>query len=131
MKIEWTRQNTLTVIFVGVALLVIIFLSLPSSKTDNTQALLNAQKKELSVQYEKQISDKQLLVNKGQADIKVLQSQAAQKQAALIISQEKYKVILSRYQELQKEKENVKPQPTNQALRNSFDLLGFPPLPIK
>jgi type VI protein secretion system component VasK len=117
MTIEWTRRNILIGVLVVVAIVAILYLSWPARQPDNTQQIVNDAKKALEAQYTKQLKEKDLAVKDFQS--------------RLTVSESKYKLIVRKYQDLQKEKENVKPPQTNAELRDRFVALGFPPVPVK
>jgi hypothetical protein len=100
------------------AILVIVYLSIPScSKPVTPAAVINQAQAQMTAQFTAQIKEKDTLI----LDYK----------NKLVVSQGKYTALVQRYNDLQKEKINVKPPQTNAELRNRFIALGYPPLAVK
>jgi hypothetical protein len=99
------------------AIIVIVYLSIPKTPTGNTAQILDNAAEEIKAPLIKQIADKDV-------EIKTIKNQ-------LIVSDGKYKVLVKKYIDLQKEKDNVRPPTTNEELRSRYDAAGFPMLPIK
>jgi hypothetical protein len=101
-----------------VALLVIVYLSIPScSKSVTPTVVINQAQAAMETQFKAQLKDKDVQI----ADYK----------NKLVVSQGKYTALVQRYNALQKEKENVKAPVTNKELRDRFTALGYPPLAVK
>ena len=120
MKIGQTEISNSTVIIAVIALIAIIALvwvAWPSKAPVSSQATINEVKDQLEAQFNKEIEAKDLQIK----DYK----------SRLVVSDGKYKALVKKYADLQKEKENVKAPVTNAELRDRFVALGYPPLPIK
>ena len=108
-------------IFIGAAVLglivVFIYLSIPPSKPAGTQQTINDVKAELEKQYAKQLEDKA--------------TQIKDYQSRLTLSEGRYRVLVDKYVDLERRKNDVKPPVTNAELRDRFTALGYAPLPIK
>ena len=121
MKIFNTEINNKWVGIAGIilaAILVIAYLSIHScSKPVTPTAVINQAQQQMTAQFTAQIKEKDSLI----LDYK----------NKLIVSQGKYTALVQRYNDLQKEKINVKPPQTNAELRNRFIALGYPPLAVK
>jgi hypothetical protein len=117
MQIEMSRTRWAIVILAVAAAIPLLYISWPSPKPANVQQIINDTKKELEVQYMKQVAEKETA-------LKYLKSR-------LVVSEGKYKALVKKYIDLQKEKENVKPPQTNAELRDRFTALGYPPLSAK
>ncbi len=117
---QWIIDNKFlvgigTILLIGI--IAIIYLSWPSPKPIDTQQIINNAKIELEKQYVNQLKEKDMQIFDGKS--------------RLVISESKYKTLVNRYNDLQKEKVNVAPPNTNQELRDRFTALGYPPLPAK
>ncbi len=117
---QWIIDNKFlvgigTILLIGI--IAIIYLSWPSPKPIDTQQIINNAKIELEKQYVNQLKEKDMQIFDGKS--------------RLVISESKYKTLVNRYNDLQKEKVNVAPPKTNQELRDRFTALGYPPLPAK
>jgi len=64
------------------------------------------------------------------AEIENQKKKVADYKSRLYVSDAKYKTLVQKYTELQKEKENVKPPTTDAELRDRFIALGFVPLAV-
>jgi len=112
---SWGRREYLVI---GLLVLIMLYLWLqPGVKPDNSQQIINDLKATMEKQYAGQLKEKEVQIT----DYK----------NRLVVSEGKYKVLVKRYNDLQKEKENVKPPTTNAELRDRFTALGYPPLPVK
>lgn len=100
-----------------VAIILLVFLSWPSLKPIDTQAIINNTKIELEKQYTAQLKDKD--------------AQIQDAKSRLTVSEGRYSGLVQKLADLQKEKVNVKPPTTNKELRDRFIALGFVPLPAK
>ena len=117
MQIEMSRTRCAIVILAVAAAILLMYLSWPNPKPANVQQIINDTKKEMEVQYVKQIAEKDTALK----DLK----------SRIVVSEGKYKVLVQKYIDLQKEKENVKPPQTSAELRDRFTALGYPPLSAK
>ena len=104
------------VLFTGA---IFIFLSIPScEKTPITpQQTINEVKAELEKQYTAQLKEKDI--------------QITNYKSRLTLSEGKYKVLVSKYVDLERRKNEVKPPVTNNEIRDRFTALGFTPLAVK
>ena len=107
------------VIFV---VLVVIFMWLiwpapPVLKPTNSAAVIAEAKKALQADYDKKIAAKE-------KEVKDWQSR-------YIVSDAKYKLIVTKYKDLQEEFTRVTAPKTNEEIRQRFIVLGYPPIPVK
>lgn len=101
-----------------VAIFLFIFLSIPSCQKPVTpQQTIAEVKVELEKQYQEQLKAKEIQIT----DYK----------SRLTSSENKYKVLVSKYVDLERRKNEVKPPTTNAELRDRFIALGFVPLSDK
>lgn len=120
MKIGQTEIDNKRVIIGAVILVVIvvlIYLSIPPSKPAGTQQTINDVKAELEKQYAKQLEDKA--------------TQIKDYQSRLTLSEGRYRVLVDKYVDLERRKNDVKPPVTNAELRDRFIALGYAPLPAQ
>ncbi len=110
---KWIYVGGLTI----VAIIILIFLSWPSPKPIDTQAIINNAKVELEKQYAIQLKDKDVQIQDARS--------------RLTVSEGRYSGLVQKYADLQKEKVNVKPPTTDKELRDRFTALGYVPLPAK
>lgn len=105
------------VILIGI--LIFVFFSIPSCQKPpvTPQQTINEVKVELEKQYKSQITEKD--------------TQIRDYKGRLTLSEGKYKVLVDKYVDLERRKNEVKPPTTNQELRDRFTILGYPPLAIK
>lgn len=116
MKVE-PRAGWLLIVLVVVTGAAILVFGIGFKKPDTTQAILTTAKKQMEAQFTNQLKEKDVQIK----DYK----------SRLVVSEGKYKTLVKKYTDLQKEKENVKPPRTNAELRDRFIALGYPPLPTK
>ena len=118
MQIEMTKSRWGLLVIVVLVGALVIYASWPKlPKPIDTQQILNEALETMK---------KPLL-----AEIEAQKKQVADYKSRLVVSEAKYKVLTQKYNDLQKEKENVKPPETNAELRDRFTALGYSPLPIK
>lgn len=118
MQIEMTKNRWGLVAAFVAAIALLLYVSWPASPPPNTgRQIVDDGRKALEAQYREQIKEKDEAV-------KDLRSR-------LSASESRYQVIVRKFQDLQKEKENVQPPKTNAELRDRFTALGFPPVPGK
>ena len=87
----------------------------------NTTQIINDAKAEVTVQFTKQLTDKDMVIKTKEVLIKDYQSR-------LSVSMEKYQVLSDRYFKLREEIINVKAPTSDKELRDRFIALGYPPL---
>ena len=87
----------------------------------NTTQIINDAKAEVTVQFTKQLTDKDMIIKTKEVLIKDYQSR-------LSVSMEKYQVLSDKYFKLREEIINVKPPTSDKELRDRFIALGYPPL---
>jgi hypothetical protein len=118
MQIEMTKNRWgLLAAFVA-AIALLLYVSWPAPPApNNSRQIVDDGRKALEAQYKEQLKEKD-------AAVKDLRSR-------LSVSESKYQVIVRKFQDLQKEKEDVQPPKTNAELRDRFVALGFPPVPGK
>lgn len=107
--------------FVVLALLIVTYKSCQKPPTDNTQQLIDEATSTLKEQYDRQLKEKEALIDKVEGKMRDLQNR-------LTLSEAKYKVAEQRIKDLEKEKANVTPPKTNEERRARFDAAGFPML---
>ena len=98
---------------IAVILTIWIFWPKPNPLVDVAK-LIEEAKKQVQQQYQQQINGKD-------TQLKNLKNQLA-------VSESKYIVLVNKYANLQKEKENVKPAQSNKELVDRFTALGFAPV---
>ena len=111
---SWGWWNTV-IVFLVVSLSAILILSYTRSKPDNSQQIIANMRAQLLAQYDQAIKARD-------SKIKELTNR-------LTVSDQKYKVIVKKLQELKDEYANVSPPQTNSEVRARFSVLGYPPLP--
>ena len=114
---EISKSTAIIAAIAIVALIALVWVAWPSKAPISTQATINEVKAQLEAQFNKQLEEKDIQIK----DYK----------SRLVVSDGKYKVLVKKYADLQKEKENVKLPVTNAELRDRFTALGYPPLPLK
>ena len=111
---SWGWRNTVIVLLV-VSLAAILILSYTRSKPDNSQQIIAEMRAQLMAQYDQEIKARD-------SKIKDLTNR-------LTVSDQKYKAIVKRLQELKDEYANVAPPQSNSEIRARFYTMGYPPLP--
>ena len=111
---SWGWRNTVIVLLV-VSLAAILILSYTRSKPDNSQQIIADMRAQLMAQYDQEIKTRD-------SKIKELTNR-------LTVSDQKYKVIVKKLQELKDEYANVAPPQSNSEIRARFYTMGYPPLP--
>lgn len=111
---SWGWRNT-GIVLLAIGLATILVLSYPRSKPDNSQQIIAEMRTQLMEQYNKEITDRD-------SKIRDLTNR-------LTVSEQKYKVIQKRLEELKNEYANVSPPQTNIEIRARFAAMGFPSLP--
>ena len=120
MKIGQTEINNSTLIIAAIVVVVaitLVWIAWSSKAPVSTQAAINEVKAQLEVKFNKELEAKD--------------SQIKDYKSRLVVSDGKYKALVNKYDDLQKDKENVKSPVTNAELRDRFIALGYHPLPIK
>jgi hypothetical protein len=111
---------------VGTAFVLVVILALYSTyvkpKPIDVTKIIGDMKAELQKQYQKQLDIKD-------EDLKAKDLVIGQYKYKLEVSDGKYKSIMKKYADLEKEKANVKPATTDKELRDGFSALGLPALP--
>jgi hypothetical protein len=120
MKIDkqWILDNRLWIELGGVVMAVLIlfaYLSWPGPKPPDIARIIN----------EATIAAKKPLLEQ----IETQKIQNAEAKAKVAISEGKYKVLVGKYNDLQKEKINVKPAQTDKEMVARYSALGFTPVP--
>ena len=102
-----------------VVLIVFVFLSIPSCQKPviTPQQSINEIKAELEKQHKFDLAKKDL-------EIKDWKSR-------FVVSDAKYKILVDKYTDLERRKNEVKLPTTNTELRDRFTALGYPPLAVK
>lgn len=111
---SWGWRNTVIVLLV-VSLAAILILSYTQSKPDNSQQIIADMRAQLMARYDQEIKARDF-------KIKELTNR-------LTLSDQKYKVIVKKLQELKDEYANVAPPQSNSEIRVRFSTMGYPPLP--
>jgi hypothetical protein len=111
---SWGWRNTVIVLLV-VSLAAILILSYTRSKPDNSQQIIADMRAQLMARYDQEIKARDF-------KIKELTNR-------LTLSDQKYKVIVKKLQELKDEYANVAPPQSNSEIRVRFSTMGYPPLP--
>ena len=111
---SWGWRNTVIVLLV-VSLAASLILSYTRSKPDNSQQIIVEMRAQLMAQYDQEIKTRD-------SKIKELTNR-------LTVSDQKYKVIVKKLQELKNEYTNVAPPQSNSEIRTRFSAMGYPPLP--
>ena len=111
---SWGWRNTVIVLLV-VSLAAILILSYTRSKPDNSQQIIADMRVQLITQYDQEIKTRD-------SKIKELTNR-------LTVSDQKYKGIVKKLQELKDEYANVDPPQSNSEIRTRFSAVGYPPLP--
>ena len=111
---SWGWRNMVIVLLV-IILVAILILSYSRSKPDNSQQIIAEVRAQLMAQY-------------GQ-EIKTRDSKIKELTNRLTVSDQKYKVIQKRLEELKNEYANVAPPQSNAEIRARFAAIGYPPLP--
>ena len=116
MHIEMTNQRWALGAILILAIAGLIYASWPKpGKPVDVQKIINDTKAEMTKMYEEQLKEKQVAIDDYVSRLKV--------------SEAKTKVWQKKYDDLQKEKINVKPPTTDKELRDRFTALGFAPAP--
>ena len=112
------RTGWLLIALVGVAIAALLFFSIGGTKKPlPVVAVLNTAQAQMETQFKNQLKEKDVQIK----DYK----------SRLAVSDAKYKTLVQKYNDLQKEKENVKAPTSNTETRNRFIALDFVPLPAK
>ena len=115
---NWKRKDTLICIALALCLVIVFWLvNRPETPPINTQQVLANLRVQLEVQYKKAMEAKE-------AQIKDLKSR-------LSVSEQKYKYLSKKVQEIQNASTNIKPPQGLGELRDRFTAVGFPSLPAK
>lgn len=109
---EWVLGGILVIVLV-----VFGIMSCPKKQAVTTIPAINAAQQAMETQFKAQIADRD--------------TQIKDAKARLIASEGRYSVLVDKYVNLQKEKDNVKAPITNAETRDRFTALGYPPLPVK
>lgn len=122
MKIGSYEIENRWLMIAGVVLIgifIFIFLSIPScqKKPITPQQTINEVRTELEKQYTAQLNEKD--------------TQITDYKSRLTLSEGKYKVLVSKYVDLERRKNEVKPPVTNNEIRDRFIALGYVPLAVK
>jgi hypothetical protein len=117
--LQWNTKTKIVTGVVGIILIaILVYAFWPAPKPPVTpQQTINEVKAALEKQYQGQITDK----DKQIKDYK----------SRLTVSEGKYSVLVNKFTDLQKEKENVKPPTSNKETRDRFTALGFAPIPAQ
>ena len=111
---SWSWRNTV-IMLLAVSLAAILILSYTRSKPDNSQQIIADIRTQLMAQYDQEIKARDF-------KIKELTNR-------LTVSDQKYRVIVKKLQELKDEYANVAPPQSNSEIRTRFSSMGYPPLP--
>lgn len=111
---SWGLRNTM-IVLLAVSLAAILILSYTRSKPDNSQQIIADMRAQLLAQYDK--------------EIKARDSKIKELSNRLIVSDQKYRVIVKKLKELKNEYANVAPPQSNSEIRTRFSAMGYPPLP--
>jgi type IV pilus biogenesis protein CpaD/CtpE len=111
------RTGWLLIVLAVVTVAAILFLSSGSKKPIPAVAVLKTAQQQMEIQFKNQLKEKDVQIK----DYK----------SRLVVSESKYAILVQKYRDLQKEKENVKPPASNAELRDRFIALGYPPLAAK
>ena len=111
---SWGSRNTVIVLLV-VSIAAILILSYTRSKPDNSQQIMADMRAQLLAQYNKEIKSR---------DFKIRELTNR-----LTVSDQKYRVIVKKLEELKDEYANVAPPQSNSEIRARFSAMGYPPLP--
>jgi peptidoglycan hydrolase CwlO-like protein len=107
----------LGVIVIGVILMLVLNLKACNKPPITPTDVINTAQQQMEAQFQAQIKDKD--------------TQIKDYKSRLVVSEGKYKVLVKKYNDLQREIDNVRPPQTNEELRSRFTALGYPPLPVK
>ena len=110
---SWSWRNMVILLLVSIT--AILILSYTRSKPDNSQQIIADMRVQLLEKYDK--------------EIKARDSKIKELTNRLTVSDQKYKVIVKKLQELKDEYANVSPPQTNSEVRARFSVLGYPTLP--
>jgi hypothetical protein len=110
----WGWRSTVIVLLV-VSLAVILILSYTPNRPDNSQQIIADMRAQLMAQYDQ--------------EIKARDSKIKELTNRLTVSDQKYKVIVKKLQELKDEYIHVSPPQSNSEVRTRFSAMGYPPLP--
>jgi septal ring factor EnvC (AmiA/AmiB activator) len=123
--IDWkdylTVKNILVMVVCFLAIIFVVFKSCSSPDIGDSQAIIEAAKKELTAKYEQQLKEKD-------SSIKDKEEKLRKYQYELAVSEARYKTALQTISRLEKEKADVKPPETNEERRSRFANAGFPML---
>ena len=111
---SWGWWNTV-IVFLVVSLSAILILSYTRSKPDNSQQIIANMRAQLLAQYDQAIKARD-------SKIKELTNR-------LTVSDQQYRVIVKKLEELKYEYANVAPPHSNSEIRARFSAMGYPPLP--
>ena len=111
---SWGWRNTV-IVLLAIGIAAILVLSYSHSKPDNSQQIIADMRAQLMAQYDHEIEARD-------SKIKELTNR-------LTVSEQKYRVIQKRLEELKDEYANVAPPQTNVEIRARFAAMGYPPLP--
>ena len=110
---SWSWRNMVILLLVSIT--AILILSYTRSKPDNSQQIIADIRTQLMAQYDQEIKARDF-------KIKELTNR-------LTVSDQKYRVIVKKLQELKDEYANVAPPQSNSEIRTRFSSMGYPPLP--
>jgi len=115
---NWERKDTLICIVLVLCLVTVLWLvHRPETPPVNTQQAIAGLRLQLEAQYEKAMGAKE-------AQIKDLASK-------LSVSEQKYKYLSKKVQEIKNASANIKPPQGLDELRDRFVAVGFPSLPAQ
>ena len=110
---SWGWRNTV-IALLAIGFAAILILSYSHSKPDNSQQIIADMRAQLMAQYDHEIEARD-------SKIKELTNR-------LTVSEQKYRVIQKRLEELKNEHANVSLPQSNSEIRARFAALGYPPL---
>ena len=114
---SWERKDTLICIALVLCLATVFWVGYRPGSLDSTQQAIASLRVQLESQYKKTMEAKE-------AQIKDLVSR-------LSVSEQKYKYLSKKVQEIQNASANIKPPQGLEELRDRFAAVGFPSLPAQ
>ena len=111
---SWGWRNTV-IALLAIGLTAMLVLSYSRSKPDNSQQIIAEVRAQLMAQFDQ--------------EIKIRDSKIKELTNRLTVSEQKYKVMQKRLEELKNEYANVSPPQSNAEIRARFSSMGYPPLP--